>query len=62
MYPMHGRVCLNRFIDLKVYGKRFLDENINFSIISQSSSRTFKAHNDTRIETSRNFENRKNPM
>ena len=48
---------LNDLVHFQGYGKRFLDENIHFLIFSHSSSRTFKAYNDTTFETSRNFEN-----
>ena len=44
------------------YGKRFLGENINFSISSYSVSRTFKANNDTLFEANRRFENGRNFM
>ena len=47
---------------LSIYGKRFLDENINFSITSHSDSRINKVHNDTMFEARRSFENGENPV
>ena len=43
-------------------GKRFLGENIHFSISSYSVSATLKAHNDTLFEANSSFENGRNLM